>query len=188
MCWQRHIPLYIDGARCGYGLAAPENDVTLPDLAQLADVFYIGGTKVGALLGEAVVIPNLSIQRDFRYMVKRMGGMLAKGRVLGIQFEVLFEDGLYLQLGRQAVVLAQRIQNAFRTCGVEMFLHSPTNQQFPILSRSQREALARKYAFNHWQDLDQDRAVVRFCTSWATRPEAVEELCRDIQAVCGGRQ
>ena len=188
VCWQRHIPLYIDGARCGYGLAAPENDVTLPDLAQLADVFYIGGTKVGALLGEAVVIPNLSIQRDFRYMVKRMGGMLAKGRVLGIQFEVLFEDGLYLQLGRQAVDLAQRIQNAFRTCGVEMFLHSPTNQQFPILSRNQREALARKYAFNHWQDLDQDRAVVRFCTSWATRPEAVEELCRDIQAVCGGRQ
>ena len=187
VCWQRHIPLYIDGARCGYGLAAPGNDVTLPDLAQLADVFYIGGTKVGALLGEAVVIPNLSIQRDFRYMVKRMGGMLAKGRVLGIQFETLFEDGLYFQLGRQAVELAQRIRSAFQECGVEMAFDSPTNQQFPILTLAQREALAQTYVFNHWQDLDGDRAVVRFCTSWATSQEAAAALCQDILHICGNR-
>ena len=187
VCWQRHIPLYIDGARCGYGLAAPGNDVTLPDLAQLADVFYIGGTKVGALLGEAVVIPNLSIQRDFRYMVKRMGGMLAKGRVLGIQFETLFEDGLYFQLGRQAVELAQCIRSAFQECGVEMAFDSPTNQQFPILTLAQREALAQTYVFNHWQDLDGDRAVVRFCTSWATSQEAAAALCQDILHICGNR-
>ena len=185
VCWQRHIPLYIDGARCGYGLAAPENDVTLADLAQLSDVFYIGGTKVGALLGEAVVIPNLAIQRDFRYMVKRMGGMLAKGRLLGIQFEVLFEDGLYFQLGRQAVEQARRIRDAFQACGVELAFDSPTNQQFPVLTREQREALARKYSFNHWADLEDGRSVVRFCTSWATTPQAVEELCRDIHAICG---
>ena len=185
LVWQRHIPLYIDGARCGYGLAAPENDVTLADLAQLSDVFYIGGTKVGALLGEAVVIPNLAIQRDFRYMVKRMGGMLAKGRLLGIQFEVLFEDGLYFQLGRQAVELARRIRDTFQACGVEMAFDSPTNQQFPVLTREQREALARKYSFNHWADLEDGRSVVRFCTSWATTPQAVEALCRDIHVICG---
>ena len=170
VCWQRHIPLYIDGARCGYGLAAPENDVTLADLAQLSDVFYIGGTKVGALLGEAVVIPNLAIQRDFRYMIKRMGGMLAKGRLLGIQFEVLFEDGLYFQLGRRAVEQARRIRDAFQACGVELAFDSPTNQQFPVLTREQREALARKYSFNHWADLEDGRSVVRFCTSWPPRP------------------
>ena len=185
VCWQRHIPLYIDGARGGYGLVAPENDVTLADLAQLSDVFYICGTKVGALLGEAVVIPNLAIQRDFRYMVKRMGGMLAKGRLLGIQFEVLFEDGLYFQLGRQAVEQARRIRDTFQACGVEMAFDSPTNQQFPVLTREQREALARKYSFNHWADLEDGRSVVRFCTSWATTPQAVEELCRDIHAICG---
>ena len=187
VCWQRHIPLYIDGARCGYGLAAPGNDVTLADLAQLSDVFYIGGTKVGALLGEAVVIPNLAIQRDFRYMVKRMGGMLAKGRVLGIQFEALFEDGLYFQLGRQAVELALRIRDTFQSCGVEMAIDSPTNQQFPILTWAQQEALAQNYSFNHWASLDDGRAIIRFCTSWATKPEAVEALCRDIHAICGNK-
>ena len=184
VCWQRHIPLYIDGARCGYGLASPVNDVTLSDLAQLSDVFYIGGTKVGALLGEAVVIPNLTIQRDFRYMVKRMGGMLAKGRLLGIQFEALFEDGLYFQLGRHGVELALKLRDAFVGCGVELAYPSFTNQQFPILTRRQREALAEKYVFSHWGDLDEDRAVVRFCTSWATAPQVVDELCRDIHAIC----
>ena len=185
VCWQRHIPLYVDGARLGYGLAAPGNDVTIPDLAQIADVFYIGGTKVGALLGEAVVIPNLALQRDFRYMVKRMGGMLAKGRLLGVQFEVLFEDGLYLHLGRQAVELAQKLREAFASCGVELAFPSPTNQLFPILTRQQQAALGAKYAFTHWARLEGDRDVVRFCTSWATQPEAVEALCRDIHAVCG---
>ena len=118
-------------------------------------------------------------------MIKRMGGMLAKGRLLGIQFEVLFEDGLYFQLGRRAVEQARRIRDAFQACGVELAFDSPTNQQFPVLTREQREALARKYSFNHWADLEDGRSVVRFCTSWATTPQAVEELCRDIHAICG---
>ena len=184
VCRRCGLPLYIDGARCGYGLAAPDNDVTLPELARLSDVFYIGGTKVGALLGEAVVFPNPRLCRDFRYMIKRMGGMLAKGRLLGIQFETLFEDGLYFQLGQHAVELALRIRDAFLAAGVELAVPSSTNQQFPILTRAQRDALAERCIFTHWSDLDGDRAVVRFCTSWATQPEAVDQLCRDIRAIC----
>ena len=131
-----------------------------------------------------MVIPNLSIQRDFRYMVKRLGGMLAKGRVLGIQFEALFEDGLYFQLGRHGVELALRIRDAFLRCGVEMAFPSQTNQQFPILTRAQRDALAEKYTFTQWEALEGDRFILRFCTSWATQPQGVEELCRDIERIC----
>ena len=181
VCDDYHLPLYIDGARCGYGLGAAENDVTLADLARLASVFYIGGTKVGALFGEAVVIPDPAIQKDFRYMIKRMGGMLAKGRLLGIQFEVLFQDGLYEQLGRRAVALAQKLADAFGAKGIPMLHPSPTNQQFPILTKQQRDKLGEKYAFSFWQQLDEDRAAVRFCTSWATREEDVDALMADIQ-------
>lgn len=180
-CDEYHLPLYIDGARCGYGLGAEGNDVTLPDLARLANVFYIGGTKVGALFGEAVVIPDSAIQKDFRYMIKRMGGMLAKGRLLGIQFEVLFQDGLYEQLGRRTVALAQKLAGAFAAKGIPMLHPSPTNQQFPILTKEQRDKLGEKYAFSFWQSVDEDRAAVRFCTSWATREEDVDALVADIQ-------
>ncbi len=186
VCQKYGLFLYVDGARCGYGLAAPDNDVQLTDLAQLCDAFSIGGTKVGALLGEAVVIPNPALQRDFRYMVKRQGGMLAKGRLLGIQFEVLFEDGLYFQLGRHGVELALQLRRTFEDCGVELAYPSFTNQQFPILTRSQWAELSKSYAFSHWQDLDGDRIMLRVCTSWATQPQAVEQLCRDIRRVCGG--
>ena len=181
VCDDYHLPLYIDGARCGYGLGAEENDVALADLARLASVFYIGGTKVGALFGEAVVIPDPAIRKDFRYMVKRMGGMLAKGRLLGIQFEVLFQDGLYEQLGRRAVSLAQKLADAFEAKDIPMLHKSPTNQQFPILTKQQRDKLGEKYAFSFWQQLDEDRAAVRFCTSWATREEDVDALMADIQ-------
>ena len=140
---------------------------------------------MGALLGEAVVIPNLAIQRDFRYMVKRMGGMLAKGRLLGIQFEVLFEDGLYFQLGRQAVEQARRIRDTFQTCGVEMAFDSPHQPAVPRPHPGAAGGPGQKYSFNHWGDLENGRSVVRFCTSWATTPQAVEELCRDIHAICG---
>ncbi len=180
-CDEYHLPLYIDGARCGYGLGAAENDVTLADLARLANVFYIGGTKVGALFGEAVVIPDPAIQKDFRYMIKRMGGMLAKGRLLGIQFEVLFQDGLYEQLGRRTVALAQKLAAAFGAKGISMLHKSPTNQQFPVLTQAQRDKLGEKYAFSFWQSVDEDRAAVRFCTSWATREENVDALVADIQ-------
>ncbi len=184
VCQEYHIPLYLDGARCGYGLAAPGSDVSLCDLARLSDVFSIGGTKVGALLGEAVVLPNLALAQDFRYMIKRQGGMLAKGRLLGLQFEVLFEDGLYLQLGHHAVSLALEIRKTCEDCGIPLAFPSRTNQQFPILTQKQRESLAQTYSFTHWADLDDERAVVRFCTSWATRPEAVEQLCQDIRSLC----
>lgn len=180
VCDKYSIPLYIDGARCGYGLGAAENDVTLADLARLAHVFYIGGTKVGALFGEAVVICDPALQRDFRYMIKRQGGMLAKGRLLGIQFETLFADGLYEQLGRHAVELAGRVRRAFEEKGVEMAYPSHTNQQFPILTQAQREKLGEKYAFSFWEQVDEDRAAVRFCTSWATREEDVDALVSDI--------
>lgn len=180
VCDKYAIPLYIDGARCGYGLGAAENDVTLADLARLAHVFYIGGTKVGALFGEAVVICDPALQRDFRYMIKRQGGMLAKGRLLGIQFETLFTDGLYEQLGRHAVELAGRVRQAFEEKGVEMAYPSHTNQQFPILTQAQREKLGEKYAFSFWEQVDEDRAAVRFCTSWATREEDVDALVADI--------
>lgn len=180
VCDKYSIPLYIDGARCGYGLGAAENDVTLADLARLAHVFYIGGTKVGALFGEAVVICDPALQRDFRYMIKRQGGMLAKGRLLGIQFETLFTNGLYEQLGRHAVELAGRVRRAFEEKGVEMAYPSHTNQQFPILTQAQREKLGEKYAFSFWEQVDEDRAAVRFCTSWATREEDVDALVADI--------
>ncbi len=180
VCDKYSIPLYIDGARCGYGLGAAENDVTLADLARLAHVFYIGGTKVGALFGEAVVICDPALQRDFRYMIKRQGGMLAKGRLLGIQFETLFTDGLYEQLGRHAVELAGRVRQAFEEKGVEMAYPSHTNQQFPILTQAQRDKLGEKYAFSFWEQVDEDRAAVRFCTSWATREEDVDALVADI--------
>ena len=180
VCDKYSIPLYIDGARCGYGLGAAENDVTLADLARLAHVFYIGGTKVGALFGEAVVICDPALQRDFRYMIKRQGGMLAKGRLLGIQFETLFTHGLYEQLGRHAVELAGRVRQAFEEKGVEMAYPSHTNQQFPILTQAQRDKLGEKYAFSFWEQVDEDRAAVRFCTSWATREEDVDALVADI--------
>ena len=157
-----------------------ENDVDLTDLARLTDVFYIGGTKVGALFGEAVVISSPALQRDFRYCIKRHGGMLAKGRLLGLQFEALFEDGLYLQLGRHGVEQALRIREACLRRGLPLHFDSRTNQQFPVLTRAQRERLEEKYAFTFWEQLDDDRAVVRFCASWATDPAAVDALTADL--------
>ena len=180
VCRQYKIPLYLDGARMGYGLASRGSGMTLADLAASCDVFYIGGTKVGALFGEAVVISSPALQRDFRYCIKRHGGMLAKGRLLGLQFEALFEDGLYLQLGRHGVEQALRIREACLRRGLPLHFDSRTNQQFPVLTRAQRERLEEKYAFTFWEQLDDDRAVVRFCASWATDPAAVDALTADL--------
>lgn len=180
VCHTYHMPLFMDGARLGYGLVSEGTDVTLADIARLTDVFYIGGTKVGALFGEAVVISSPALQRDFRYCIKRHGGMLAKGRLLGLQFEALFEDGLYLQLGRHGVEQALRIREACLRRGLPLHFDSRTNQQFPVLTRAQRERLEEKYAFTFWEQLDDDRAVVRFCASWATDPAAVDALTADL--------
>lgn len=176
VCREYGLPLFIDGARMGYGLASEGCDVTLSDIAALADVFYLGGTKQGALFGEAVVIVNDSLKKDFRYFIKQNGGMLAKGRLLGIQFLALFEDGLYFQLSEHAVSQAMRIRDAFESKGFGFLVQSPSNQQFPILDNATLARLSADFLFSFWQKVDDNHTAVRFCTSWATRPEAVDAL------------
>ncbi len=181
MCRKYGLPLFVDGARLGYGLCSPECDITLPQLAKWADVFYIGGTKVGALFGEAVVITNESLKRDFRYSIKRHGGMLAKGRLLGIQFATLFTDGLYMQIAQQAIDEAMRIKAALQDKGIGFLIDSPTNQQFPIFSNAQLEELSKTFLFSVWQQIDNTHTAVRICTSWATKHENVDRLIEDIK-------
>ena len=182
VCRERELTLFVDGARLGYGLAA-QPDVTLPHLARLCDVFYLGGTKVGALFGEAVVITQSALKRDFRYFIKQRGGMLAKGRLLGIQFECLMEDGLYFRLGKQAVELALRLRAAFEEKGFPLRYNSRTNQQYPILPNEILSRLGEKYAFSFWEKADEGHSVVRFCTSWHTTEEQVDTLIADILAL-----
>ena len=179
VCQEYKMPLFMDGARLGYGLMAKGTDVTLQDIARLTDVFYIGGTKVGALCGEAVVFPH-GAPAHFMTMVKQQGALLAKGRLLGLQFDVLFgqEDGelRYQHIGRHAVELAQRIAEGFRAKDYELAIDSPTNQQFVILDDETKERLAEHASFGFWERTPDGRTVVRFATSWATRPESVNEL------------
>lgn len=181
VCKEYRIPLYLDGARLGYGLTSPGNDVFMADLARLCDVFYIGGTKVGAMFGEAVCIVNREYKDDFRYHIKQHGGMLAKGRFLGIQFETLFRDGLYLEISKNAVEQAMRIKEVFKEGGCEFLYDSPTNQQFPIINRMVLQELSKRYAFSIWERLPGERTAVRFVTSWATRPECVDALLADVK-------
>ena len=181
VCQELQMPLFMDGARMGYGLMAEGNDLSLPDIARLCDVFYIGGTKVGALFGEAVVIRSEKLKKDFRYNIKQRGGMLAKGRLLGIQFEALFEDGLYFEISKNAIRTAMMIRDAFRDKGVEFLYDSPTNQQFPILTQHQKERLSKDYSFQHWARVDHERDAVRFCTSWTTDEANVGKLVQDIK-------
>ena len=180
-CRKYNLPLFLDGARLGYGLAAENNDLTLSGIARMCDVFYIGGTKVGALFGECLVITNDALKKDFRYFIKQRGGMLAKGRLLGLQFETLFADGLYFEIAQHAIQMAMKIRNAFRAKGFAFLLESPTNQQFPILSEEQIFILSQKYAFELWAKKDARHTAVRFCTSWATREEDVEALIADLE-------
>ncbi|MDU4960251.1 MAG: aminotransferase class V-fold PLP-dependent enzyme [Sporomusaceae bacterium] len=183
VCRECGLPLVMDGARLGYGLAARGSDVSLADIADLCDVFYIGGTKIGALMGEAVVIINDALKKDFRYNIKQNGAMLAKGRVLGIQFETLFADGLYDEISRHAVDMAMLIRQAFAERGFSFRYDSMTNQQFPILPDKALSLLGKNYAFSYWERIDPEHSVVRFCTSWATKKEHVERLLKDIQAL-----
>lgn len=182
-CREHGLYLFVDGARMGYGLGAPENDVTLADFARLTDVFTIGGTKCGALFGEAVVIMSEDINRFFRSHIKQNGGMLAKGWLLGLQFATLFEDGLYFNITRQADEQALRLREAFRAAGVLFFIESPTNQQFVILEDAVLDAWAQRYAFEEEGRVDETHRCVRFCTSWATLPEEVDALVADIGAL-----
>ena len=179
-CKELGLPLFMDGARMGYGLMSEKSDMTLADIAANTDVFYIGGTKVGALFGEAVVITKSALKKDFRYCMKQSGAMLAKGRLLGIQFDTLFTDDLYFKIAAHADKLAMKLKNAFLEKGYKMYFDSYTNQQYPILSKKDREKLAQKYQFSFWEQIDEDYAAVRFCTSWATSEEAIDELIQDI--------
>ncbi len=181
VCDRCGLSLFVDGARCGYGLKAENNDVFLPDLAKLSDVFYIGGTKVGTLFGEAVVFSNEKLAENFRYMIKRHGGMLAKGRLLGVQFETLFEDGLYFEISEHAMKLALKIKYALKDMGIDVLFDSPTNQQFPIFKDEVLKKLSEKYSFSFWCKPKDGYSAVRICTSWATREENVNALLEDIK-------
>ncbi len=180
VCDKYSMPLYIDGARLGNSFAVQNADVFLPDLARLSSAFSIGGTKMGALFGEALVINDPTLKKDFRYHIKQRGGMLAKGRLLGIQFETLFQNGLYDEIGRHAVSQAQRIAEGVKERGYRLFADSPTNQVFPILPKSLLTTLSQEFGYAFWQEMDAENDAVRFCTSWATPPEMVDALLRSI--------
>ena len=180
VCRSHALPLFVDGARLGYGLASEGCDVDLHELARLCDVFYIGGTKVGALCGEAVVFPRGHAPRGFFSIVKQHGALMAKGRLLGIQFDTLFTDQLYFRISRHAIEMAMRMKRLFQEKGIPFFIDSPTNQQFPILTGEQVERLQKNVAFECWESLSDGRMVTRFATSWATTPEQIEELDMSI--------
>lgn len=183
VCDRYGLYLFIDGARLGYALATPVNDVFLTDLARLTDVFYIGGTKVGAMFGEAIVIQNEDIKQQFRYSIKQNEGMLAKGRYLGLQFDTLFTDNLYTTIATNAITLADTLREALRTMGVSFFSPSPTNQVFPIFTLPQVEELEKLHVFERWSELPDGRVAIRFCTSWATQKCDLDNLISDIQRI-----
>ena len=176
VCRQYEIPLYLDGARLGYGLAAKDTDVTLPVVAQFCDAFYIGGTKVGALCGEAVVFPHNNTPKRFLTVVKQHGALLAKGRLLGIQFDTLFTDDLYLKISEHAIRMAELLKEGLKKKGYVFELDSPTNQQFVILENGKLEELKKKVSFSFWEKYDDTHTVVRFATSWATKEEDIRSL------------
>ena len=182
-CRENGIPLFVDGARMGYGLMSEKNDLTLADYAALCDAFTIGGTKVGALFGEAVVLPSPVLKKDFRYLIKQRGAMLAKGRMLGIQFVALFEDGLYFRIAEHADKLAMRLRRCFEEKGWPLLMDSFTNQQFPIVPDALLEQLQKDFSFCFWQRVDEQHSAVRFCTSWATEESAVDTLIEAVNAL-----
>ena len=176
LCRRYQIPLYLDGARLAYGLAAPDTDVSLADIARLADAFYIGGTKCGALCGEAVVFPRGGMPRHFLTYAKQHGALLAKGRLLGVQFNTLLTDDLYGEVGRTAAAAADELRHMLRKAGCTFFRESPTNQQFVVLENAQAEALAERVRFSTWEKLGDGRTVIRLVTSWSTTPDDLAAL------------
>lgn len=175
VCRKYNIPLFMDGARLGYGLVS-ETDVTLSLIAELCDIFYIGGTKCGALCGEAVVFTKNNTPPHFTTLIKQHGAMLAKGRVLGVQFDALFTDNLYLEISKNAIETADLLKQAFREKGYEFFINSPTNQIFIILENEKMKRIKEKVAISYWEKYDENHTVVRFATSWATSKEDVQKL------------
>lgn len=177
LCKAKGLYLFVDGARMGYGLAAKGNDITLADYAKYTDAFYIGGTKVGAMFGEAVVISNTAIAEDFRYLMKQRGGMLAKGWLLGLQFKTLFENDLYLAISAHADKMADKIRKTLTDLGYELYLPGTTNQVFVTLPDKLLSELGKEFTFATWEKVDENHTTVRFCTSWATTDENVNALC-----------
>lgn len=183
VCRRRKIPLFVDGARLAYALGSAENDVSLEDLAKMTDVFYIGGTKCGALFGEAVVVPNPELIPHFETQIKQHGALLAKGRIAGIQFAELFKNNLYFELGKSADLLATKIQDALVAAGFKLYFKSPTNQVFFVIENSKLKNLAEKVMYGFMEKYDENHTVIRFCTSWATTKEDVDKLCEVIKAM-----
>lgn len=181
ICKAYNLRLFVDGARLGYGLAAADADLTLADFAALTDVFYIGGTKVGAMFGEAVVISHPDIAEDFRYLIKQRGGMLAKGWLLGAQFRALLKDDLYWKISAHANVLADQLRDTLTRCGYPLLVQSKTNQVFPVLPDALLEHLSKDFTFAEMHRIDDSHRAVRFCTSWATKAEDVAALCDIIE-------
>lgn len=176
ICHTYHIPLFLDGARLGYGLMSLSCDLTLPDIASLCDVFYIGGTKVGCLCGEAVVFSKQNRPAHFMTSVKKRGALLAKGRLLGIQFDTLFTDDLYFEISSHAIMMAEQLKEIFHEAGLPFYLESPTNQQFIILENQQMDELKKEVAFSFWEKYDETHTVVRFATSWSTKEADLKKL------------
>ncbi|HFI0419799.1 TPA: low specificity L-threonine aldolase [Streptococcus suis] len=177
VCRHHNIPLFLDGARLGYGLAAPETDLDLPTIAELTDVFYIGGTKLGALMGEALVFTKNNQPKNFVSIVKHHGALLAKGRLTGVQFDRLFTDDLYLELGRHAIAMAEQLTQILEDKGFQFYLKSPTNQQFVIVKNEELPKLTEAgIAYSFWEKYDENHSIIRFATSWSTSQEDIDDL------------
>ena len=176
VCKKHNIPLFLDGARLGYGLASRQTDVSLPDIAELCDVFYIGGTKVGALCGEAVVFTHNNAPKHFITKMKQRGALLAKGRLLGIQFDTLFTNDLYMEISRHTIEMAEKLKSLLKEKGYRFYMESHTNQQFIILHNEQMSKLAQNVCFSFWEKYDDTHTIVRFATSWSTTEDDLKEL------------
>ena len=176
ICREFELPLFLDGARLGYGVMAKETDVDIKTIAKYCDIFYIGGTKIGALCGEAVVFTKNNMPKHFTTMVKQHGALLAKGRLLGVQFDALFTDNLYFDIAKNAIDMAELLKKGLADKGYKFYLDSPTNQQFIILENSKMNELSKYVRFSFWEKYNDSHTVVRFATSWATKREDVESL------------
>ena len=185
LCERLDLYLYVDGARLGSALCAPGNDVDLPELCRLADAFYIGGTKNGALLGEALVIVKEELKKDFRYQMKQKGALLAKGQVMGVQFHELFRDGLYFELARRANALAARLRQAIAEAGYSLLAPTVTNQVFPVLPNQLIAKLEEEFSFYVWEAVDESHSAIRLVTSWATEEAAVEAFATALKGNAG---
>lgn len=183
VCHKYELPLYIDGARLGYGLASPCNDITLPYLAKHCDVFYIGGTKIGALCGEAVVFTHGNAHPHFFSITKQHGALMAKGRLIGVQFDALFTDSLYFEISKHAIEMAMQLKDIFKDKGIPFYVDSPTNQQFVIMDNTDVEKLSKDFIFTRWGKHDTSHTICRFVTSWATKESDIESLKKAIDNI-----